>query len=400
MYRILIVDDEPYTAHALAHMLEEKIHPEVDIYCVYSAGKAMDILRSGRVDVVITDIQMPDVTGIELTEQIQKLQPLCKILFFSAYSNFDYAYRAMKLNSSGYILKSEPDEVIVQGVQNVLEQLAQERNQLLLAQSSESRVRRLSHYLLSKLLGNDPITTVLLEEMLDFQRECFCILLQNNRNEKTEAQVCSFLARYGFFYLSASDDDSIFYLIQSKDAAGDLSLRILESMEELQFSLMDRDEPVPSFLISGELNHVQLFYETYRKLQKAAKELEDPPCVRICSSEDQAAFHSADGTIRFLRNYIDKHIAEDTSLLKLASVSGYNADYLSRIFHKETGQKLSGYISDKKLLYIRRLMKDTELDLDSVAKAAGFASRSYFNRFVKKKTGMTAEQLRRQCLQS
>ena len=105
MYRILIVDDEPYTAHALSAMLEEALNEEAELYCAYSGAQALELLHSGRIDMLLCDVQMPGMTGLALSEEVRRCQPQCKIIVFTAYGEFDYAYRAMQLNCAAYILK-------------------------------------------------------------------------------------------------------------------------------------------------------------------------------------------------------------------------------------------------------------------------------------------------------
>ena len=87
--------------------------------------------------------------------------------------------------------------------------------------------------------------------------------------------------------------------------------------------------------------------------------------------------------------YIAKHIAEDISLTRLSEVTGYNTCYLSRVFKSQTGVNLSEYIGRKKMECIQALMQDTDLNIGDIADRCGFVSRTYFNRFVRKHTGMS-----------
>lgn len=103
---------------------------------------------------------------------------------------------------------------------------------------------------------------------------------------------------------------------------------------------------------------------------------------------------SSNNIVRFLKNYIEGHITQDISLIKLSEVSGYNATYLSKVFKKDTGETINNYISGKKLEKIRELMSDENLNISEIALKAGFEYRTYFNRFVKKFTGMSPQEYR------
>ena len=104
--------------------------------------------------------------------------------------------------------------------------------------------------------------------------------------------------------------------------------------------------------------------------------------------------NSSDYTIRFVKKYIAEHIAEDINIPLLAIVTGYNADYLSRAFRKNTGSTISSYIADARIAFIKQIICDEEVSMDEVYQKAGFSSRAYFNRFVKKATGMSPRALR------
>ena len=94
-------------------------------------------------------------------------------------------------------------------------------------------------------------------------------------------------------------------------------------------------------------------------------------------------------TVEAVKRYVREHISEDISLTRLSEVTGYNTCYLSRIFRAQTGETLTEYIGKKKMDRIRDLMRDPDLNIGEIAEKTGFLSRTYFNRFVRKYTGMS-----------
>jgi len=97
-----------------------------------------------------------------------------------------------------------------------------------------------------------------------------------------------------------------------------------------------------------------------------------------------------------VKNYINGHITEDVSLIKLSEVAGYNATYLSHLFREQTGITLKEYISRQKLVRITELMSDLGSNINDVALKAGFESRTYFNNFIRRMTGMSPQEYRAQ----
>ena len=101
-------------------------------------------------------------------------------------------------------------------------------------------------------------------------------------------------------------------------------------------------------------------------------------------------------TVDFLKKYINEHINEELSLMQLSQITGYNASYLSRIFSAETHETLVKYIARKRMAAIRKLMQDPALSLEQIMTLTNFNSRSYFNSFVKKETGLSPKKYRAQ----
>ena len=106
MLKVLLVDDEPFILQGLQILVEwEK--EGYEIVAALSNGKeALDYLRSHEVDLIISDIQMPVMTGLELLETIQKEKiSNARFAILTGYDDFSYAQRALKYNSMDYILK-------------------------------------------------------------------------------------------------------------------------------------------------------------------------------------------------------------------------------------------------------------------------------------------------------
>ncbi|MCL2747510.1 MAG: response regulator [Oscillospiraceae bacterium] len=105
MLRVMIVDDEPAAMRYIAQLLRTRC-PDTEIVCCVEDGKgAISALRQTQVDIVITDIQMSAVNGIELAQWISRHKPDVLTLIISGHSNFEYAKAAISAGVSDYLLK-------------------------------------------------------------------------------------------------------------------------------------------------------------------------------------------------------------------------------------------------------------------------------------------------------
>jgi DNA-binding NtrC family response regulator len=98
--RVLVVDDEPHQRDILQMILEGEGY---DTTVAGNARQAMDEARSGAFDVVLTDLKMPDKSGIELLSELQKTQPGVCVVLMTAHGSIDSAVEAMRRGAFDYL---------------------------------------------------------------------------------------------------------------------------------------------------------------------------------------------------------------------------------------------------------------------------------------------------------
>ena len=118
---IIIVDDEPKIRKGLSKLLGS--HENWVVSGAFAeAESALNFLYENEVDVIITDIQMPGMQGLDMVHQIRKVNHEIPVIIISGYSRFDYAQRAIELGVRKYVTKpTSPDEIT-----QTLEQIEQE----------------------------------------------------------------------------------------------------------------------------------------------------------------------------------------------------------------------------------------------------------------------------------
>lgn len=98
--------------------------------------------------------------------------------------------------------------------------------------------------------------------------------------------------------------------------------------------------------------------------------------------------------LQFINEYIEKNIMGDVSLIKLSEVTGYNPSYLSRLYKEIANETLNEYIGRVRFKKAKELLESSNLNLNAIAVEIGLESRTYFNRFIKKITGMSPQEYR------
>ncbi|ANE45205.1 AraC family transcriptional regulator [Paenibacillus swuensis] len=126
MIQLLIVDDERLIADSLAELLPwDELHIN-QVYRAYSGQEALQLLDTHPIDIVITDIRMPEFSGLELIEEIRKTNSRIKCIIHSGYADFEYAKKAMSSQVTEFVIKPASDEDILNAVRRMMNQLQEE----------------------------------------------------------------------------------------------------------------------------------------------------------------------------------------------------------------------------------------------------------------------------------
>lgn len=156
MYTILIVDDEKIERNGIKFLLKQ-FGMQLNVHEETNGQKALEFLEHNQVDILLTDVKMPFMDGIELCTEIRKRGWNMKILIFSGYSEFEYARMAVKLGVSEYILKPvDPSEfeVIMNRVIQELDEVKKETSRL------ETSKQFVKEHILYLLVNGTPLSEI------------------------------------------------------------------------------------------------------------------------------------------------------------------------------------------------------------------------------------------------
>jgi two-component system response regulator DesR len=116
--RVIIVEDQTMVRGALAALLE--LQPDIDVVGQAGNGvEALSLIEREAPDVVLTDIEMPEMTGLELATEIAKRQLPLRVVVLTTFARSGYLRRALDAGAAGYLLKDSPAETLADAVRNV-----------------------------------------------------------------------------------------------------------------------------------------------------------------------------------------------------------------------------------------------------------------------------------------
>lgn len=159
MYKVMIVDDEIPAREILLCIINWE---DTDFRIVYSASNGKDALDKYtdiKPDLIITDIQMPIIDGLDLIEEVQKINKSQKFLILSCYEDFTYAQRAMKMGVTDYLIK---DLITPNDLYGILAKTKTDLDNITIKKSEIKKEHKLLNFLkenkdiaLRKLIFND-----------------------------------------------------------------------------------------------------------------------------------------------------------------------------------------------------------------------------------------------------
>jgi two-component system response regulator YesN len=298
IYKVLVVDDEPYIVNWISQMLLASTKYNFKVYKADSAKKALNILEEYAIDILMTDIKMPGISGVELSKIVRKRWPECKMIFISAYSDFEYAKEALSSGVVEYILKTQEDEEIFEAVDKCIDLLEKDKMSKKLLEKADMSIKSLIPYYRLRTLqvmynmnlelepeiirerfdeikiDIDPrrgffalicrFDTVKADDFLSVQNNISkCITIQDiiDKNVKDKMNTSAFL-------MHESEKQSIYIILQEKHGfEGKCREYIEENIHNVQTTIKTIMNIETSFAFSQEKTDFKTWKDTFTKLK-------------------------------------------------------------------------------------------------------------------------------------
>ena len=354
MYSLIIVDDEAIIRNGLANNFDW-CSTGFTIQGLFEDGKdAMEYLANHPVDVVLTDVRMYEVSGIELARHISELYPRTVVVILSGYREFEYAQSAVKYGVFDYMLK--PVEI----------------DQL---QETADRLRQL----LDKRQGEPGAAA------LPFD---FCNLEEYEEILSCNAKLAAAVASGDTEGVFASHEE---WFGRIMNAPPEFILPIVTNMVESIYARLERMGVEPGFCGSkeaifvrlGAVNREDLFAETGGML------------IEFCNSLSAKKEGNKEAIVERAKQYIEKNLAGSLTVDDIARGVFLSVSYFSRCFKAATGENVIDHIIKRRMEKAIELIRENRLPISQIAETVGYADVKYFQRAFKKFSGYTVKEYRR-----
>lgn len=432
MYRVILADDEPEICKGLRLKIAwERLGFEIAGEA-RNGKEALAAIASERPQLLLTDIRMPVMDGLELLQACKRLHPELRIVVLSGHDDFQYVQTALRCGARDYVLKPVVRRDLTGLLETIRGELDAEREAARARDASGLQWRRRlpllqEQYVLGRIYGGDEAPGI------GEREEARRLELAGFGGGDGEASVLRFMGaeyRVPPDRLPAGEEDDerlalAFRLVCREVAAnarwaGRVTLFADKAYPRFQFFAAAAEDEAESEALLAELAESLLaaigdslrlaavagigaacpagagstaLRRAYLSAVTAWSRAPAEPSsgvVRADEGEGRAARPSAGSeTIEAIRRHIEDAYKDEISLAMMAERFHLNVTYLSELFKKQTGSTFSDYVAEVRLSRAELLLRDTSMRLADIAEWTGFSTASYLSAAFKKRFGLS-----------
>ena len=406
MKKVLIVDDDFLVRTYLKQMIAWE---ERGFYIVGDAKngqEALEILQHDGADILIADVSMPIMDGIELTRWTKKNSPRTHILILSCHDDFIYVKEAMKLGIDDYLLKNNLTEETLLDALNKISFDTEENDPEIERLALIGRKKLREDFFHAFDAGSDNLDALARDAELSaqFQSATAFMIIPKNLNEReqllTQAERENFLSAFSEMTLNTcrnllgekitaqifvSQRGGFFHwclIVEVGDKARETAER-LQSFAKLYFNL-----ELKIFMSSPKKTFAELADEWQKVYATRADSF-------LQETQGKDYLHPA---IRLALRYIDEHYREEISQTTVAEAVYLNPSYFSTLFKKSVGKGFSDYLTDLRIEHVKERLTTSSEKINAIATSEGFSDYQYFVKIFKRITGLRPSQYREKFL--
>lgn len=396
MWKVIIADDEPKIRRGLKNALNWDEY-EIEIVGEAEDGEvALKLASELMPDIMLVDINMPFLNGLELIKAIKETLEECIIIVITGYDEFKYAQEAVKLQVFDYLLKPVVKNDLISTVVKACSTLTDNKNKNKYIDWANKQLDENIHIatdsLFSKLLNGAISEYDLKEELkllkMNFSGTNLIIMIKtinklsaNDLVSKWDSSLIYFafnniiretLSDYEYITVFSDDEDNIITVLNMNDAK--------------------------KYINAG--NEIQSNIEKYLKIITAVCQTEISELIDLknaCGELLKQVNYKVNSKpiIILITNYMESHYYEnDLTLDSIAKKFSISSSYLTKLLKQEVGISFIDFLTNTRIKKAIFLMKDPSIKLYEVAELIGYSNQYYFSNVFKRVMKLSPQEYR------
>jgi len=348
LYTIMVVDDEIIEREYIKSIVLK--YP--NRYCLVGEAnngkQAINIALDKGPDVIIMDISMPLLDGLESSRLIKLEYENSIIILNSAYSEFEFAQKAISYGLDAYLLKPASENEIIDTIESSLRKAKYQSRGIMISNEKENiDIREYPYNLVDNIVSSIEVKDI---DMLEKSVED---LLKRLKALAIDAD------KYRLFIIN-----TIFTI-----------MRTLNNIMDDNVSNTFRSEEYLE-----RVSRASYWHEIYSLIEEFLSNV-----IALLRN----SYQYTNNFTLLVEKYIEENYDKKLTLDKLSDVFHFSPAYLSRKFHQEKGCTINDYIRNTRIRHAIILIESSSLSIKHIAIKSGFSNVSHFNRVFKSVTGST-----------
>lgn len=393
MIKVLIADDEPRIRRGIKSVINWE-NLEFELVGEAEDGEiALEIVKERKPDLLLLDICMPFLNGLDLIEEVKKVLDNPIIIIISGHDEFNYAQTALRLNVFDYVLKPIDRENLKMIIGKAKDEIIERRTQ-----------KEINKFVINKL-----------EKNTDYLKENF--LKDWMRGKVKSSELEKEMKYFNITYTNSMGLIVVKPIIKSRGvnekeweldllsyAVSNIANEIMSKFEYVNIFIDSKKQVVilcdtnPIKYWHGVVNELENIINKYLEINVVicSSFLRNDPiqvnivykslCNRLIDKSKKTPI------VIEVQKYINRNYHnEDLSISEISNKLGISQTYLTRLFKRELGMTFIDYLTNVRIKNAIILMRDPSLKLYEIAELIGYSTQHYFSNVFKKHVGISPQ---------
>ncbi|MCM3782864.1 helix-turn-helix domain-containing protein [Neobacillus mesonae] len=382
---MLIADDEILDLEGMREFIPwEELGLKL-VNAVNNGFDGLEVIKNYPVDILVSDVHMPGMSGIELARAALTWNKELKLIFVSGYQDFHYVKEALSLHAYSYVLKPMDDMELISVLQKITMELDDQNKRIELDNVfSQAALESIESYFMGKrfkLSDHHPALSH----------------LDTDGEEVFFGKPLDLLITYLLAHDKELVREQIVYLMEpvhKLNLISQLHFTVLSLLIKIDFYMRTKLAYPEGFIPLGE-GDVEMI-KSKKSLEELISWLTSHLLGLFDISNHPKLKHKKHAkVVSQMLAYVEEHLHLNVTLREVADELCFSPNYLGAIFKEETGKSYNEYIMNMRMEKARSLLKDPKMKVYEVADRVGYRYLPYFSKQFKETFGMTPIEYRR-----
>lgn len=384
MYRLIIVDDEYLFRKKLIGMIDWAFYG-FEVAGVFGSGqKAIDFLKDNNVDIIISDIRMNRVSGLDIVKYVHDNLPYIKVILISGYQDFEYAKAAINYGVSDYLTKPVGKESVIKTLEKIKNELEKERNRFFSYLAVRQAFIDLMHNGETQI-SQQNLLSAGIQIQFDNTKYMLCVAEIQNFEEYISTYPYGKEGLYNTIcYIITREYNGIYFSVLNVKENSIIIAAIKDNTEQ---ELFEKEAGKALERAIGELSNILKINMSEKRTEfsKSASEFGGIYFEMVKNEKDEKE-HSESAVEKAIK-YMNENYQKDICQDDIASYVGLSVYHFSRIFKSATNEKFIDYLTKLRMENACRLLVSGDEKISEIGKMVGYINYSTFHRVFKAYTG-------------